>query len=186
MVTLVRFAVCFVLFIAYAHSFRPHLSSQSIGKHHSRIFGFFDDMKKIYSKENQDAIKAENEAQKMEMLKAQKEILERRNNPKSMREYEEKKDTDRRKLAEERATYSFQNKVQEGYDPLTDWKRLREEGKIKIGKDLDRSQGKVLGAKDGLIEVRVDERMPYIDQGYVDEESDVMGKFMSIFGRKKK
>lgn len=33
---------------------------------------------------------------------------------------------------------------------------------------------------------RFDLRLPYADQGYVDEDSDVMGKFASFFGGKKK
>jgi hypothetical protein len=151
-----------------------------------RLYGIFDDFKKIYSKENQDAIKLEKEAKQRAQMEAQKAILERRRNPKAMREYEERKDAERMKYAEERAVYKFQNKVEDGYDPLTDWQRLKDEGKIKIGKDLDRSQGKVLGSNDGLIDVRVDERMPYIDQGYVDTSSDFMSKFTSLFGKKGK
>ena len=31
-------------------------------------------------------------------------------------------------LAEERAIYKFQQKQEQGYDPLTDWERLKDEG----------------------------------------------------------
>jgi hypothetical protein len=37
-----------------------------------------------------------------------------------------------------------------------------------------------------LVDVRIDERMPYIDQGYVDEDADAMGSFMKLFGGGKK
>ena len=29
-------------------------------------------------------------------------------------------------------------------------------------------------------------RLPYADQGYVDDDADAMGKFMNLFGGKKK
>lgn len=76
-----------------------------------RVYGFFDDIKKIYSKEGQENLKAFKEREKEEAFKAQQEILARRNNPKLMREYDDKVDANRRKLAEERAVYnSFQSK----------------------------------------------------------------------------
>lgn len=150
------------------------------------VAGFFDDLKVIFSKEGQANINAYKEAEKEEMLKAQQEILARRRDPRKMREYEDKVDEGRKKLADERAVYnSFQKKNEEGYDGLDDWKRLRAEGKVKIGKDLERDKATSRLGSEGLIEVRVDERMPYIDQGYVDEDSDVMGKFMGMFKKKK-
>lgn len=69
---------------------------------------------------------------------------------------------------------------------MQDWQRLKDEGKIKMGKDLERDAASSRLGSEGLLEVRVDERMPYIDQGYVDEESDVMGKFMGLFNKKNK
>lgn len=144
---------------------------------------FFDDLKVIFSKEGQQNIRAFNEREKEEMLAAQKEILERRRNPKKMREYEETKEQQRKKLAEERAMFKFQQK-NEG-DPIEDWKKLREEGKIKMSKELERDKSSSRLGSEGLIGVRVDERMPYIDQGYVDEEADVMGKLMGMFKKKK-
>jgi hypothetical protein len=153
---------------------------------HIKLNGFFDDLKVIFSKEGQANINAYKEAEKAEMLKAQQEILARRRDPKMMRENDEKIDSRRKVLAEERAVYnSFQSKNEEGYDGLGDWKRLRAEGKVKIGKDLERDQATSRLGSEGLIEVRVDERMPYIDQGYVDEDADVMGKFMGMFKKKK-
>ena len=55
-----------------------------------------------------------------------------------------------------------------------------------MGKDLERDAGSSRLGSEGLLEVRVDERMPYIDPGYVDEDSDVMGKFMGLFNKKDK
>lgn len=69
---------------------------------------------------------------------------------------------------------------------MEDWQRLKSEGKIKMGKDLERDVKSSRLGSEGLLEVRVDERMPYIDQGYVDEDSDVMGKFMGMFNKKDK
>eukprot|EP00597_Dinobryon_sp_UTEXLB2267_P005436 CAMPEP_0170067736 /NCGR_PEP_ID=MMETSP0019_2-20121128/6965_1 /TAXON_ID=98059 /ORGANISM="Dinobryon sp., Strain UTEXLB2267" /LENGTH=153 /DNA_ID=CAMNT_0010275187 /DNA_START=477 /DNA_END=938 /DNA_ORIENTATION=- len=146
---------------------------------------FFDDLKVLFSKEGQKNIKEYNEREKEEMMKAQQEILERRRDPRKMRAYEDATDKRRKELAEERAVYKFQQKQQAGYDPLTDWKKLKDEGKIKIGKDLPRDEGSRRLGSEGLIEVRVDERMPYIDQGYVDEDADAMGKFMGLFTKKK-
>ena len=68
-------------------------------------------MKTIFSKEGQENLKALKEREKEEAFKAQQEILARRNNPKLMREYDEKVDANRLKLAQERAVYnSFQSK----------------------------------------------------------------------------
>lgn len=135
----------------------------------------FDDLKLIFSDEGKKNRKEYDERDREEQISAQKEILERRRNPKLMSEYEQKTQQNRQKLAEERDVYKFQQKVQDGYDPLMDWKRLRKEGKIKIGTDLERDKGSERLGSEGLIDVRVDERMPYIDQGYVDESSDVIG-----------
>jgi hypothetical protein len=149
--------------------------------------GFFDDLKVIFSKEGQENIKAYNEREKEEMLAAQKEILARRSDPSKMRQYEEEKEKKRKMLAEERALYKFQRKeVDDGYDPLNEWKKLKDSGKIKMSRELERDKGSSRLGSEGLIDVRVDERMPYIDQGYVDESADVMGKFMGLFGQKNK
>ena len=68
-------------------------------------------MKTIFSKEGQENLKALKEREKEEAFQAQKEILARRNNPKLMREYDDKVDANRQKLAKERAVYnSFQSK----------------------------------------------------------------------------
>jgi hypothetical protein len=136
----------------------------------------FDDLKLIFSDEGKENRAEYERREREEMEAAQQDILERRRNPEKMREYEEVKIANKIKLAEEKSVYDFQNKIEEGYDPMTDWKRLREEGKILIGKDLKRDEGSRRLGSEGLIDVRVDERMPYIDQGYVGEDADFMGQ----------
>ena len=173
-----------LLFFGLMGSVSAFHSSVSLPyRRHSLSMNFFDNLKVIFSREGQQNIKAYNEREKEEMLAAQKEILERRRDPKKMREYEETKEQQRKKLAEERAMFRFQQKS-EG-DPIEDWKKLREEGKIKMSKELERDQSSSRLGSEGLIGVRVDERMPYIDQGYVDEDADVMGKLMGMFKKKK-
>jgi hypothetical protein len=91
------------------------------------------------------------------------------------------------KLCRRRRISGASNKKNEkDYDPLTDWKKLRAEGKIKVGSDLERDESSRRLGSDGLVSVRTDELLPYIDQGYVDEDADVMGNFMKMFGGGKK
>ena len=146
----------------------------------------FDDLQLIFSDEGKKNRAAYEAREREDMEAAQREVLERRRNPAKMQEYEQEKLKNRAKLAEEREVYDFQNKVEAGYDPLTDWTRLRKEGKIKIGNDLKRDETTSRLGSEGLIDVRIDERMPYIDQGYVSEDADVMGKLMNFFGKQQK
>jgi hypothetical protein len=151
-----------------------------------RSMSIIDDLKLIFSEDGKRNRAEYERREKEEMEEAQREILERRRNPAKMREYEQEKLKNRAKLDEERKVYEFQNKVEKGYDPLSDWTRLREEGKILIGNDLKRDETTSRLGSEGLIDVRVDERMPYIDQGYVSDDADIIGKFMNIFGGGKK
>ena len=101
--------------------------------------------------------------------------------------YMEKVEAGRRKRDAEVNMWKFQqDKTQ---DPLIGWKKLREQGKIK---DLKREEAPEGGiplpmASFGVPEYdeggRFDLRLPYVDQGWVDEDADVMG---NIFGGKKK
>jgi hypothetical protein len=146
--------------------------------------GIFDDLKLIFSEEGQKNKKEYEQRERDEMMAAQNEIMERRNNPEKMAQYEREVQEKRGKLNEEREIWNFQQKT-DG-DPLDDWNQLRKEGKIKVGSDLERDEGSRRFGSEGLVDVRVDERMPYIDQGYVDENADVMGNFLGLFGGKKK
>jgi hypothetical protein len=146
--------------------------------------GLIDDLKLIFSEEGKENKKASDQRERDEMIAAQEQIMERRNNPEKMEQYERDVVERRRNLKEEKAVWDFQQKA-DG-DPLDDWKRLRQEGKIKVGSDLERDEGSRRLGSEGLVEVRVDERMPYIDQGYVDDNADFMGNIMGMFGGKKK
>lgn len=108
--------VLLAIFFASAESFGVILSSKNVvkGRRSEMSMNFFDNLKVIFSKEGQANIKALNDEEKEDALAAQKEILARRSDPKKMRAYEEKNEANRRKLAEERAVYKFQGKVEDG------------------------------------------------------------------------
>jgi len=75
--------------------------------------------------------KAEFEArERKEQIAAQREIFERRRNPEKMKENERKVMERRIRLQEEKDVWKFQNKVEDGYDPIDEWSKLREDGKI--------------------------------------------------------
>lgn len=147
--------------------------------------GLFDDLQLIFSDEGKKNRKAWEERERAEQEAAQREIFERRRNPEKMAEYESEVSRRRKSLQSERDVWKFQQKNSEE-DPLEEWNTLRAEGKIQVGSDLERDKSSERLGSEGLIDVRIDERMPYIDQGYVDESADVMGNFMDIFGGKKK
>mmetsp|Transcript_11299 Transcript_11299/g.10812 ORF Transcript_11299/g.10812 Transcript_11299/m.10812 type:complete len:200 (-) Transcript_11299:65-664(-) len=148
--------------------------------------GIFDDLQLIFSDEGKKNRAAFAEKERQDQEEAQRQIVERRRNPEKMQEYEAETIRKRKQLTEERELWDFQGNVVDGSDPMDEWNRLRDEGKIKIGSDLERDASTSRLGSEGLVEVRTDERMPYIDQGYVDEDSDLMGNFMNIFGGKKK
>ena len=152
----------------------------------TRVYNIIDDLKLIFSEEGKANRAAYEQREREEMEAAQREIMERRKNPALMEAYEEQVAKRRNDLQKEKDVWAFQQKT-DGTDTLDDWKRLREEGKIKVGSDLERDASSSRLGSEGLQEVRVDERMPYIDQGYVDEDADVMGKlFGGLFGGNKK
>jgi hypothetical protein len=151
--------------------------------------GIFDDLRLIFSDEGRQN-RAEYEArEKAEMAAAQQEILERRRNPEKMAAYNRQVAENRRKLMDEKQVWDFQKKVgDKDYDPLTDWQQLRKEGKIQVGSDLKRDESSRRLGSEGLIDVRIDERMPYIDQGYVDDNEekggDPLAGLKNLFGQK--
>eukprot|EP00593_Proboscia_inermis_P008450 CAMPEP_0171306320 /NCGR_PEP_ID=MMETSP0816-20121228/16308_1 /TAXON_ID=420281 /ORGANISM="Proboscia inermis, Strain CCAP1064/1" /LENGTH=145 /DNA_ID=CAMNT_0011787811 /DNA_START=442 /DNA_END=879 /DNA_ORIENTATION=- len=130
---------------------------------------------------------AEFEARELkEQIASQKEIFERHRNQEKMTENERKEMERRIRLQEEKDVWKFQNKVEDGYDPIDEWSKLREDGKIKVGDDLERDKSSERLGSEGLVDVRIDERLPYIDQGYVEEGGDVMEGIKSILGGGKK
>ncbi|KAK4534785.1 hypothetical protein CDCA_CDCA02G0810 [Cyanidium caldarium] len=99
-------------------------------------------------------------------------------------------DERRRKIQEALDT---KEKPQPGEDPLIAWKRQRDKERAagtwkEVGyTEEDESGIPVPMASFGIPRYdngeRFDLRLPYVDQGYVDEEADVMGK---LFGGKRK
>ena len=132
----------------------------------------------------------------------QQEILAMRRAPKAERDqYFKNIEKRREKAAEERErNWAWQTKTyKKGEDPIDEWRKRRQEGTIS---DLDEQYGdpKKIGGiplpmpsfgVGGEFGVggkydnggRFDLRLPYADQGYVDEDADFMGK---LFGKKKK
>jgi len=159
----------------------PRSSSSSLVLSMSII----DDLKLIFSDEGKKNKAAYLARERAEQEAAQREILERRRNPEKMEEYEQNVNSSRQKLQEEKDIWGFQGKVEEGFDPLTEWERLKDEGKITVGSQMERDKDSERLGSEGLVEIRTDELLPYIDQGYVDESEDVIGNFMNIFGGKK-
>lgn len=135
----------------------------------------------------------------------QQEILRNRRKPKSERDEYFKNVERRRQEASKKQSelWSWQTKsYKKGEDPIDEWKKRRESGDIS---DLDNQYGdpkKVggiplpmpsfgVGGEFGVGGKfdnggRFDLRLPYADQGYVDEDADVMGKLANMFSGKKK
>ena len=89
-----------------------------------------------------------------------------------MERYNSEMQERRETLMNERKKWDFQQKVEEGYDPKSDWDRLRASGEIKVGSDLERDESSSRLGSEGLVDQRVDELLPYIDAGYVPEEDE--------------
>lgn len=149
-----------VVIVCYVSAFVPKANKMSMTQ--SLPMGLFDGLFKEDPEE-----RARKEAEKEEMMRAQKEILERRRNPKKMREYEENYEERRKDYARERAIYNFQNA--DGGDPLEEFMDKKRRGLIKVSEET-RDPGSSRLGSEGLSSVRTDERMPYIDRGYVPGE----------------
>jgi hypothetical protein len=140
-----------------------------------------------------------------EQWEAQQEILRNRRKPAAEREAYFKNIEKRRAevSVKQKEQWAWQSKTYgKGEDPINEWKKKRADGTIS---DLDNQYGdpKKIGGiplpmasfgVGGEFGVggkydngrRFDLRLPYADQGYVDEDSDIMGKIGSFFGDKKK
>ena len=166
-------------------AFAPTPRSSSRSSNVVLSMSIIDDLKLIFSDEGKKNKAAYIARERAEQEIAQKEILERRRNPEKMEDYEQKVNSSRAKLQDEKDLWGFQDKVEEGFDPLTEWTRLKDEGKITVGSEMERDPTSSRLGSEGLVDIRTDELLPYIDQGYVDESADIMGGFMNIFGGKK-
>lgn len=183
-------AVIFLCPLVSGFTFRNHGIVNTRGQLSSPTsiqMGIFDDLKLIFSEEGKKNRQAYDDKVKEEQEEALRKVRERRLNPKKMEEYEAEVRAKRIQLAKERQAYDdFQLKEGAEYDPLEDWKKGREEGTVVLGDDLERDPTSERLGSEGLQDVRVDERMPYIDRGYVDEDADVFGNIQKIFGGNKK
>lgn len=134
-----------------------------------------------------------------EQWELQQEILRNRRKPKSERDAYFRGVEERRVEASREWTdkWSWQKKKYgKGEDPIDEWRKKRADGTIS---DLDDQYGDVpkggiplpipsfgVGGEFGVGGKydnggRFDLRLPYAEQGYVDEDADVMGK---LFGKK--
>ena len=159
----------------------------------TQLWGWFD---KNWSAGGSGKDRLDDEWQK------QQEILARRRAPKSERDAYFRKVEDTRKEASKKQNemWAWQTKTYgKGEDPINEWKKRRQDGSIS---DLEGQYGdpKKIGGiplpaasfgVGGEFGVggkfdnggRFDLRLPYADQGYVDEDADFMGK---LFGKKNK
>jgi hypothetical protein len=135
----------------------------------------------------------------------QQEILKDRRKSKSERNaYFESVERRRQEASKKQNDmWAWQTKTyKKGEDPIDEWKKRRASGDIS---DLDDQYGDEkkrggisfpmasfgVGGEFGVGGKydnggRFDLRLPYADQGYVDEDADVMGKIGSLFGGNKK
>lgn len=140
-----------------------------------------------------------------EEFEKQQEILRMRRAPQKERDAYFNKIEKRRQQAtiDQQDKWAWQTKTyKKGEDPIDEWKKRRASGQIS---DLDDQYGEE--EKKGGIPMpmasfgvggefgvggkfdnggRFDLRLPYADQGYVDEDADFMGKLTSMFSGKKK
>jgi hypothetical protein len=111
-------------------------------------------------------------------------VMERRRNPEKMQRYEEEVKSRRLQLESDTRAWDFQREAS-GADPLDKWTELRAAGVIKAGDDIERDPTSSRLGSEGLQEIRTDDKLPYVEKGYVDEDADVMGNLKKMFGKKK-
>lgn len=135
----------------------------------------------------------------------QQAILAQRQAPKADRDKYFRKVEERRKRADDERSRNWgwqTRQYKKGEDPIDEWRKRREDGTIS---DLEDQYGDpkkiggipIPGASFGVGGEfgvggkfdnggRFDLRLPYADQGYVDDDADVMGKISGFFGGNKK
>jgi hypothetical protein len=101
-----------------------------------------------------------------------------------MQRYEEEVKSRRLQLESDTRAWDFQREAS-GADPLDKWTELRAAGVIKAGDDIERDPTSSRLGSEGLQEIRTDDKLPYVEKGYVDEDADVMGNLKKMFGKKK-
>jgi hypothetical protein len=122
---------------------------------------------------------------KDEAFKAQQEMLARRRDPEKQAAYFAEVEASRAEASKKDKELKELQKGGTG-DALEEWKRLREEGKVQSMDEMERDADSARFGSDGLIGERIDEKLPYIDSGYVDESApDLMGGLKKLFGGNK-
>lgn len=177
--------------------FSPSSSNPSVQSSTTALNGLFDGWKAGGSGNSKEDLDAQWEAQQR-ILKMRKGSTQERQ--KYFEEIEERRVSESKKQSD---MWAWQTKTyKKGEDPLNEWKKRRADGRIS---DLDDQYGDEkekggiplpmasfgVGGEFGVGGKfdnggRFDLRLPYADQGYVDEDADVMGKIGSFFGGGKK
>lgn len=133
-------------------------------------YGFFDDLFDKLEGKNQG-----NDEWKEKMWKEQQEILKRRRATGGFLSADQEKE-----IAERRAGYAAEStelaKIQKragDADVTEEWKKARDAGKFRTStKGLQRDASSSRLGSAGLFSQRIDERLPYIDRGYVKDKKD--------------
>lgn len=120
--------------------------------------------------------------------KEQQEMLERQRNPEKMNEYKAQVNARRAEAtAADAELKALQKKGGDGDDSLEEWRRLKEEGKVQGMDETERDADSSRMGSEGLIAERIDEKLPYIDSGWVDDSGpDLMAGLGKLFGGQKK
>ena len=138
-------------------------------------YGFFDAFKK----------ESGGDDWKEQQYQVQQEILRKRRENDGFLSDEALDEIEKRRRdasKESSVLRKLQNK-ENGADVLDEWKKLRADGTITTAtKGLIRDKGSSRLGSEGLFAERIDEKLPYIDTGYVDEKSDFMANLSKLFG----
>ena len=187
----------FIFSIALASSCSAFVPAKTNNFQQTALYGLFDDFKTGGSGNSKESLDDQWEAQQR-ILKLRKSSSNDRQ--KYFSEIEERRADASKKQSDK---WSWQSKqYKKGEDPLDEWKKRRADGTISDLEDQYGDPKKIggipfpgasfgVGGEFGVGGKfdnggRFDLRLPYADQGYVDDDSDVMGKLGSIFGGKKK
>ena len=171
--------------------------SQKTSSSSTSLSGLFDDWKAGGSGNSKESLD--------DQWEQQQAILKARRAPASEREKYFQKVEERRAEAtrKQKDMWAWQSKKYgKGEDPINEWKKRRANGQISDLEDQYGDPKKVggipfpgasfgVGGEFGVGGKfdnggRFDLRLPYAEQGYIDEDADVMGKIGSFFGGGKK
>jgi len=155
----------------------PALSARAKCRVNAPTMGLFDMFKET----------PEQKAAKDAAWREQQEMLARRRDPKAMEEYMKEVEASRTAAAASDVELKqLQKGDGTGADKLEAWKAMKAEGKVKSMDDTERDTKSSRLGSEGLIAERIDEKLPYIDDGYVDEsQPDLMKGLSKLFGGNK-